>query len=87
MQTAAQIAKHLQFENNQSTGIISYTINGAAVGDSWKKIWVAYNGSQNPQSVTLPTGTWKIGLSTTGSTKMGNNYTLAGSSAVILYGE
>ncbi|MEY4381493.1 MAG: hypothetical protein RJA92_873 [Bacteroidota bacterium] len=87
MQTAAQIAKHLQFENNQSAGIISYTMNGAAVGDSWKKIWVAYNGSQNPQSVTLPTGTWKIGLSTTGSTKMGNNFTLAGSSAVILYGE
>jgi pullulanase len=87
MQTAEQIATHLNFESNQPTGIISYTINGAAVGDTWKKIWVAYNGSQTPQSLTLPKGTWKVGLSSNGSSKMGNNFTLAGSSAVILYGQ
>jgi pullulanase len=87
MQTAAQIATHLQFENNQPTGIIAYNINGSAVGDTWKKIWVAYNGSQTPQILILPKGTWKIGLSNSSSTKMGTNYTLAGSSAVILYGE
>jgi len=87
MQTAAQIAKHLQFESNHPAGIIAYSINGAAVGDSWKKIWVAYNGSQTPQTLTLPKGTWKLGLSSNGSSKMGNNFTLAGSSAVILYGQ
>ena len=87
MQTADQIATYLQFENNLPTGIIAYTINGAAVGDSWKKIWVAYNGSQTEQTLTLPKGTWKIGLSNSGSSKMGANYTLAGSSAVILYGQ
>lgn len=87
MQTAAQIATHLQFENNQPAGIIAYTLNGAAVGDTWKKIWVAYNGTQTPQNLILPKGTWKIGLSNSGSSKMGTNYTLAGSSAVILYGE
>jgi pullulanase len=87
MQTAAQIATHLQFENNQPAGIIAYSVNGAAVGDTWKKIWVAYNGSQTPQTLILPKGPWKIGLSNSSSTKMGANYTLAGSSAVILYGE
>jgi pullulanase len=87
MQTADQIATYLQFENNLPTGIIAYTINGAAVGDSWKKIWVAYNGSQTEQTLTLPKGTWNIGLSNSGSSKMGANYTLAGSSAVILYGQ
>jgi len=87
MQTAAQIATHINFENSQPAGIIAYTINGAAVGDTWKKIWVAYNGSQTPQTLTLPKGTWKLGLSSNGSSKMGNNFTLAGSSAVILYGQ
>jgi len=87
MQTAQQIATHLNFEENLPTGIIAYTINGAAVGDRWKKIWVAYNGKQTPQTISLPKGTWKVGLSSKGSSKSANNYTLAGSSAVILYGE
>ncbi len=87
MQTAAQIATLLNFEENLPTGIIAYTINGEAVGDSWKKIWVAYNGKQTPQTITLPKGSWKVGLSSKGSSKSATNYTLAGSSAVILYGE
>ena len=87
MQTAAQIATHLKFEENLPTGIIAYTINGGAVGDTWKKIWVAYNGKQTPQTISLPKGTWKVGLSSKGSSKSATNYTLAGSSAVILYGE
>jgi pullulanase len=87
MQTAQQIATNINFENNLPTGIIAYTINGAAVGDNWKKIWIAYNGSQTPQTLTLPKGTWKVGLSSNGSSKIGNNFTLAGSSAVILYGQ
>ena len=87
MQTAAQIATHINFENSQPAGIIAYTINGAAVGDTWKKIWVAYNGSLSPQTLTLPRGTWKVGLSSNGSSKLDDSFTLAGSSAVILYGQ
>ena len=87
MQTAAQIATHINFENSQPAGIIAYTINGAAVGDTWKKIWVAYNGSLSPQTLTLPRGRWKVGLSSNGSSKLDDNFTLAGSSAVILYGQ
>ena len=87
MQTAQEIATNLNFEENLPPGIIAYTINGAAVGDSWKKIWVAYNGKQTPQTITLPKGTWKVGLSSKGSSKSATNYTLAGSSAVILYGQ
>jgi pullulanase len=87
MQTAQEIATNLNFEENLPPGIIAYTINGAAVGDSWKKIWVAYNGKQTPQTITLPKGTWKVGLSSKGSSKSAADYTLAGSSAVILYGQ
>ena len=87
MQTAAQIATHINFENSQPAGIIAYTINGAVVGDTWKKIWVAYNGSLSPETLTLPRGTWKVGLSSNGSSKLDDNFTLAGSSAVILYGQ
>jgi pullulanase len=87
MQTAEQIATHINFENSQPAGIIAYTINGAAIGDTWKKIWVAYNGSLSPQTLTLPRGTWKVGLSSNGSSKLDDNFTLAGSSAVILYGQ
>ncbi len=87
LQTAAQIATHINFENSQPAGIIAYTINGAAVGDTWKKIWVAYNGSLSPQTLTLPRGTWKVGLSSNGSSKLDDSFTLAGSSAVILYGQ
>ena len=87
MQTAQQIATQLNFENNQPAGIIAYTINGAAVGDSWKKIWVAFNGSQNPQTLTVPKGTWKVGFYGQDAPKIANNFTLAGSSAVILYGQ
>jgi pullulanase len=39
---------------------VAYTINGNAVKDPWKKIFVAFNGSLKPISIKLPAGTWKI---------------------------
>jgi pullulanase len=87
MQTAEQIATNLKFENNQPAGIIAYTINGAAVGDTWKKIMVVFNGKQTPQSITLSTGKWKTGLRNNQTDLKENNLTIDGSSAVILYGQ
>lgn len=85
MQSANLIAKHLVFDKQLPEGIIAYSLNGAAVNDSWKKIWVAYNGALNPQSINLPSGNWKVGSISHGSTVKGNQLNLDGSSAVILY--
>ena len=87
MQSASQIANQLVFENNLPEGIIAYTLNGSAVNDSWKKIWVAFNGKLTAETITLPAGNWKIGLSNNKTTKSDNKIVLDGSSAVILYQE
>lgn len=59
MASAEQVRKNLKFTG--SGDIISYTINGAAVGDSWKQVLVIHN-SGDDQSVKLPAGTWKIAV-------------------------
>lgn len=85
MTSANQIANHLVFQNNLPEGIIAYTLNGAAVGDSWKKIWVGFNGTQAPKTLTLPVGSWKVASISHASSIEGNQIKLDGSSAVILY--
>jgi pullulanase len=44
MYTGAQIAEYLRFDEHTPAGTIAYTLNGAAMNDSWKKIWVGFNG-------------------------------------------
>ncbi|HLD52457.1 MAG TPA: type I pullulanase [Sediminibacterium sp.] len=85
LHTAKQISKHLVFQNNLSDGIIAYTINGAAVGDRWNKIWVAFNGSERAQTVELPAGNWKVASINNQSSLKGKQLMIDGSSAVILY--
>jgi pullulanase len=50
MTTAEQISRYLHFETAPA-GCIAYTLNGAAVGDSWKSIFVAFNGTGSPQTI------------------------------------
>jgi pullulanase len=85
MTSANQIANHLVFQNNLPEGIIAYTLNGAAVGDKWKKIWVGFNGAQTPKTLTLPAGNWKAASISHMSSIEGNQIKLDGSSAVIFY--
>lgn len=85
LQTTEQISKHLVFQNNLPEGIIAYTINGAAVGDSWKKIWIGFNGSERTQTVDLPVGNWKVASISNQSNLKGKTMLIDGSSAVILY--
>ncbi|RYY98424.1 MAG: type I pullulanase [Chitinophagaceae bacterium] len=59
MTRAADIAKHLKFEAS-APGSIVYRINGAAVGDSWGTILVAFNGSNAPVQVPLGAGSWAV---------------------------
>jgi len=55
MTTAAQIAANIHFEVAPK-GCIIYSINGAAVKDSWSKIWIAFNGTGSAQKLSVPSG-------------------------------
>jgi pullulanase len=59
MHTAKQIAANIHFLKNTRGNVIAYSINGQAVNDSWKKIFVVYNGSAKEQSLSLPEGKWR----------------------------
>jgi pullulanase len=67
MHTGAQIAENLRFEMSVPSGTLAYTLDGAVMKDSWKKIWVGFNGSDTPQEITLPAGVWHTGLAMDGS--------------------
>jgi len=60
MTTAQDVAKNLTFLPASPNLQIAYTLNGAAVGDSWKSIVVAFNGSGTPAAITIPAGNWTI---------------------------
>ena len=86
MVSADEISRNLHFDANLPAGIISYTINGAAVKDSWKKIWVAFNGSSDDRTLDLTAGEWKTGIDTNDLTgSFTGHVVLHGYSAVILY--
>jgi pullulanase len=89
METAAQIRSNLTFTEKTPPGIIAYTLNGTAVKDNWKKIYVVFNGNMESQPVALPPGKWKVFVLNNrvpGSSEvMSANVRLAGSSAAILY--
>ncbi len=59
MNSAKQVAENIRFMNNLPPGVVAYTINGAAVKDSWENILVIYNGSSQSQSVAVPRMGWK----------------------------
>ncbi|MEP6513547.1 MAG: type I pullulanase, partial [Parafilimonas sp.] len=58
MSTAKMIEENIHFIENTPQGIIAYTINGKAVGDEWKQIFIAFNGSNKERNIILPKGTW-----------------------------
>ena len=53
--TQKEIAGLINFDQTNLPQVISYQINGAAAGDSWKKIRVIYNGSMEQKSLNLGT--------------------------------
>ena len=54
MSTAKQISNHIRFIEGLPGGIIAYMINGAAIGDKWKKILVVFNGTGKAYEFLLP---------------------------------
>lgn len=85
--TAQQIAQLIRFETNLPSQVIAYTINGAAVKDSWKKVYVAFNGSDQPQTVVLPNGNWQVAVkdNTAATGRMMADIRLAAYSCTVLY--
>ena len=98
MTDAADIAKHLRFDNVKTSNLISYSLLDHANGDEWKEIKLVFNGADTPAEVKLPKGKWTVvsrdgQLCHTGLTDAeGNLQTLPGGkttveprSALILY--
>jgi pullulanase len=54
------VAALINFTHTQQPGVVSYQINGQKAGDTWKQIFVAYNGGNSSVNLSLPTGTWKV---------------------------
>ncbi len=63
MTTSKQIASNIKFLEGMPPRVIAYTINGAAVGDKWKKIFVAFNGSGKEISIAAQPGNYKVFVS------------------------
>ncbi len=89
MTDSKQIAANIRFESNLPAGIVAYSINGAAVKDSWKKVFVVYNGSGSQQSIKLPPGSWKVAVDgnniLNGTRTFSRNFNSKGRSCTILY--
>ena len=60
MTSAADVARHLRFEPVKGDNLIAYQLLDNANGDSWKSIYLAFNGASVPQSVRLPKGEWLV---------------------------
>jgi pullulanase len=58
MHDDAQVRKALRFVDGART--VAFTLDGTVAGDSWKRIFVAYNDEPAETSVDLPAGEWNI---------------------------
>ncbi|CAN5558223.1 type I pullulanase [soil metagenome] len=85
MSTTKQVADNIRFEENAPEGMIIYTINGTAMHDSWRKIYIAFNGKGQQQKITLPPGHWKNAMNSKGTFSQQAAVTLGKYAALILY--
>lgn len=59
--SAGEIARRLRFDDNGSNPLlVSYTIDASGLPDSWSKIRVAFNGSDEPQTIKVAKGRWIV---------------------------
>ena len=64
MTTNEEISQHIRFDDTAPAGTIIYSINGGAVNDNWKRIWIAFNGSGSGKKISLPTRNWSVAVDT-----------------------
>jgi pullulanase len=60
MTKASDIAALIKFDENAGTGVVSYTIDGAKLGDEWKLIQVILNGSSKAVDQSLTGSSWNV---------------------------
>ena len=84
MTTAKQVAENIVFDQHVHERTIAYTINGAALEDKWKTIFIAFNGSDDTKEFSLTDGHWKMAINTGAVTEPGK-VQLKKYSAAILY--
>ena len=90
MVTTTDIQSNLHFEEHLPENVIAYRLNGKAAGDIWSEIFVAFNGNNSLQEISIPDGNWTIvcldgKIDEAGiSSISGNKINLPRSSAVIL---
>lgn len=61
MASNADIRTHLHFLETSGSNLLAFTLNGQAVGDTWKEIAVIYNGHPAARQLALPAGgVWKV---------------------------
>ncbi len=58
MSTAEQVRDNLAFIDVGTS--LAFTLDGAAVGDEWDTILVAYNAEPHPQILRFPDGRWSM---------------------------
>ena len=88
MFTADQVSRNIAFDNKAPQGTIIYSIDGKAMNDNWKRIWVAFNGSDAEKNVGLPAGNWKTAINTEGNEPIhAGHMHLKKYSAIVLYEE
>ena len=90
MGDAGLVRKNLRFLDAPSC-VIAFTLNGEAVGDTWKEIVCVMNSNKTPQLVDVPEGIYTVacreGMACAdGLGKMqGGKVTVAPQSALIMY--
>lgn len=86
MTTNQLMSKNISFNQDSPAGVIAYTINGAAVKDSWKKIFVIFNGNAETKEISLPKGKWNIAVDTNNDVKISSGIIAVQKySATVLY--
>ena len=86
MTTNELMSKNICFDEQTAAGIIAYTINGAAIKDTWKKIFVVFNGSAEGKEINLPKGKWNIAVDTNKDMKISSGIvSVKKYSAVVFY--
>ncbi len=58
--TQKEVATLINFTKQNQPGVVSYQLNGVGIGDSWKNIFIAFNGGNSSVNLSLPSGNWKV---------------------------
>lgn len=59
LRTSEAIERHVRLLQ-KGNGLLSFELQGAAVGDTWHRIIVIYNATKKSHKISIPSGTWRV---------------------------